>query len=189
MISPRAISTIEQLFENALFENANTGGKDKVVLQAVREDDPAAGKAPVHLTVLGISSYLFRIVTLFEFAADPATTSFFGKRIGTAQRLDDSALQDASSEFVNMVCGTVNRSVQTVFPHTGISTPIVLESGCANYLEALRPIRRQSYEVDIDGALHFRLTLCICVVSGSSLDFHVIPQSSANGSVGELEFF
>lgn len=188
MISPRAISSIEGVFEKSLLENANTPHQGEL-RKLMPEVLHAPGRPQSHLVVLGVSSYLFRIVTLFDFPADAATAAYFGERAGAGQHLEGGALHDACGEFVNMVCGSANRNLQTVFPHSGISTPIVLESACAKYLDALDPTHRQSYEVKIDDALNFHLTLCVCVASGSTLDFHIDLQTAENDSAGELELF
>ena len=187
MISPRAISAIEGLFHNALIENAPPERRNEVVFHAAPESAPLPASASLgNLTVLGISSYLFRIVALFDF--HDSTAGHFAQRVGTG-RLESSALQDACGEFINLVCGTVNRNLQAIFPHTGMSTPCVLEGGCVNYLDALNPSYRQPYEVDLDGTLRFRLTLCVCVAAGSNLDFQVDLQTAEASSAGELEFF
>lgn len=190
MISSRATAAVERLFEKSLRENGGSVAEGGVIMNLVPEPVLPPGKVRSHLIALGISSYLFRIVTLFDFAADKATAAHLTKTApGTAEVGEGKALQDAYAEFVNMICGTVNRGLQTIFPHTGMSTPFPLESGCASYLDTLKPTHCRSFEAVINDALRFRLTLCICVASDAPLDFHIDVQEEDGASAGELELF
>jgi hypothetical protein len=103
--------------------------------------------------------------------------------------LDAQALTDAYAELVNMVCGAVNRGLGVPFPHIGMSTPYILESSCVKYAAALDPQYLQRYEVLINDAVRFNLTICLCAGADTTLDFRIDTYEAEAESAGELEMF
>jgi hypothetical protein len=189
MISQSAKAGIEWLFEKAVRANTICDG-DSCTLVKVATEAPPPAKVSQQLVVLTISSYLFRIVTLFQFNDDAATNEHMVRMTRSqVPDLDTQALTDAYAERVNMVCGAVNRGLGVQFPHIGMSTPYMLESTCANYAAALEPQHLQRYEVTINDTMRFNLTICLCTGADTSLDFRIDTYEAEDESAGELEMF
>lgn len=189
MISQSAKAGIEWLFEKAVRANSVCEG-DSCTVVKIATEAALSTKINQQLVVLTISSYVFRIVALFQFN-DDAVTNEHMVRMTRSQipDLDAQALTDAYSELVNMVCGAVNRGLGAPFPHIGMSTPYMLESSCANYAAALEPQYLQRYEVAINDAMRFNLTICLCAGADTSLDFRIDTYEAEDESAGELEMF
>lgn len=190
MITQSAIAGIEWLFEKAVRENSVSGPEDSCSLSKLAVAKEVKDNEKQHLVVLTISSYLFRIVALFQFNKDQATIEHMA-RLSRSQtpELDEQALVDAYAELVNMVCGAVNRGLGTPFPHIGMSTPYALESSCANYMAALQPQYTQHYEVSVGDSVRFNLSLCLCAGADTSLDFRIDTYEAEEEASGELELF
>lgn len=190
MISQSAKAGIEWLFEKAVRANSVSGPEDSCVLTKLAADKELPSKTSQHLVVLSISSYLFRIVALFQFNDDAATHEHMVRMTRSqTPELDEQALSDAYAELVNMVCGAVNRGLGVPFPHIGMSTPYMLESSCANYAAALEPEYLQRFEVAVNDSMRFTLTYCLCMGADTSLDFRIDTYEAEEESAGELELF
>jgi hypothetical protein len=190
MISQSAKAGLDWLFEKAVRTNSVSGEGDTCVLSKVAPGKELPTNANQQLVVLTISSYVFRIVTMFQFNDDATTNEHMVRMTKTqTQDLDAQALSDAYAELVNMVCGAVNRGLGVPFPHIGMSTPYMLESSCANYAAALEPEYLQRFEVAINDSVRFNLTYCICASADTSLDFRIDTYEAEEESAGELELF
>lgn len=190
MISQTAKTGIEWLFEKAVRANSISSAGDTCVLTKLPVDKPLSSNTNQQLVVLTISTYLFRIVTLFQFNDDAPTNEHMALMTRSqTPDLDAQALSDAYAELVNMVCGAVNRGLGVPFPHIGMSTPYVLESSCADYTAALEPECLQRYEVAINDSVRFNLTYCVCAGADTSLDFRIDTYEVQEESTGELELF
>lgn len=71
MFSQSALENIYTLFEQSIHDNAIASADDVCVVE--RTAWPDTSGRPGHAVVLNISSYLFRIIALFDFEADRAT--------------------------------------------------------------------------------------------------------------------
>ena len=189
MVSQGSITGIEWLFEKAVRDNSVSSSEDACVVSKLAAGKPVQVTTNQHLVVLTISTYLFRIVALFQFTNDAATRAHMAQLAKSQTgEIDEQTLKDTYSELVNMVCGAVNRGLGVPFPHIGLSTPFTLESSCSNYVSALEPEYSQRFEVLLNDSVRFNLTLCLCVGSGVSLDFMVDTYEQEEES-GELELF
>ncbi|GGP25940.1 hypothetical protein [Silvimonas amylolytica] len=186
MFTPGAIAAISQLFENALVEHSRSRPEDDVRIERANITTAGAG----HLVVLNISSYLFRIVAVFDFGTDDASCAHMA-RLGRSSslQLDGQALHDACSELVNMICGAVNRNLCTGFRHVGMSTPFVLERNCRDYLSGIKPAEVVSLAVSVNNDMQFGLTLCFCPDHSAQVDFVAPVTVEEDTSAGELELF
>lgn len=195
-VSAKASASLQWLFERALRENLDSDGAGcdiHVVPELAGLGAAEPGQAPRHLVVIGISSYLFRLVVLFDFDTAPDTLAYLARRAGGDQAaLQGGALADAYGELVNMICGATKRYLHDDFPHTGLSTPVLLDSSCARYVGALRPSHSLAYDVRTEAGMRFRMAVCVCVSAGATLDFAVERRESsesAAAAAGEIEFF
>jgi hypothetical protein len=187
MITPRASAAIDWLFEQAIHDTCTPSDGSACVL--TRLDAPPANEGKRQLMVLNISSYLFRLVALFDFALDEATAAHLSPDSRAAARLDGQALLDACAERVNMICGAVNRGLSATFWHAGMSTPLALESSCVQHVDILQPEQVSVSRIDIGTSVRFHLTVCVCPARGSTLDFDVDRTVATADAAGELELF
>ncbi|MBS0356959.1 MAG: hypothetical protein JSR83_24005 [Proteobacteria bacterium] len=190
MISRDARESIEWLFDKAIREHSVNAASDRCEIHPHAGRDEAGSGSSADLVVLNISSYLFRIVALFEFERDGGMRSHLAGLAGLDERtLDENVLFDAYAEFVNMVCGAVNRGLSARF-HAGMSTPFFLESACVDHVAILQPTEIVALTATINDTARFRLTLCVQVASNETLDFRVERHEEQQvESSGELEFF
>jgi hypothetical protein len=190
MITASAISSIESMFEHSVRENSRVGAEDGCVITRLPGLAPADKPGNRKLVVLNISSFIFRMVVVAEFDSDASTVAHLAKilRIPDAN-LEGRALLDGYAEFVNMICGTVNRKLCAEFRHAGMSTPFFLDEACATYLAMINPAATRSLEVVINDSAHFRLTICTCVARDIELDFDIARFEQEGDPTGELELF
>ncbi|GAB7128188.1 hypothetical protein JCM19000A_26950 [Silvimonas sp. JCM 19000] len=187
MFSQSALENIYTLFEQSIHDNAIASADDVCVVE--RTAWPDTSGRPGHAVVLNISSYLFRIIALFDFEADRATGTHLALRGRSANALEGQALVDVLGELVNMICGSVNRSLCVAFRHAAMSTPFVLERHCARYINEIAPTAQQTFAITLNDAVRFGLTLSLCAAPDSDIDFRLAPAPVEEAVAGELEFF
>ncbi|MBV8465010.1 MAG: hypothetical protein JO218_03600 [Burkholderiales bacterium] len=189
MVTSSTLDTITWLFERAIQDNAK-GGDDHCIVARSPERDEVDEAKNRHLIVLNIASYTFRFVALFDFAKDVATREHLARVLRSPEAAQEGqAATDAYAEFVNLICGAVNRELCNVFRHGGMSTPSVLDSQCMRYVATLKPAETLSFDVVINEAMRFRLVVCICVSKGTTLEFQVDRSQVVEEVTGELELF
>lgn len=180
MISQTAREGVDFIFTKAAKSNLVLSGDDTCVVERL-----PAGKfielPERYLFVLTISSYLFRLMTIFHVGDDRATRDYFSRQ-GTGPDLDE-----AFGEVANLCCGAMNRDLGNHFPHLGMSTPYVLDRQCQPFLNlVLKPAHLSQHKAVINGAITVNATLCMS--SYASIDFRV-DTSVEEESTGELELF
>lgn len=190
MITENAIAAIGWLFEKSARENLSYGAEHDCKIIPLVDTPKQHVVEKRSLVALNIASYSFRIVVLLDYYSTAAALGYLAEVLRIAdKRLEGQALFDAQGEFINMLCGMVNRRLSTEFRHVGMSTPFFLNSACGSYIAVLKPTHAQSFEVSINNVPLFKLTLCTCVANGTALDFHVARTEQEETSTGELEFF
>lgn len=132
------------------------------------------------LLVVTISSFVFRLLTLFQVGADPATHAYY---VSTAQQ----SLDEAFREFANMCCGAFNRELSEQIPHLAMSIPYTLSSQCLAFLGELRPSFLSSTAVTINDSVRLQVTLCMCC--SAAVDFVASAAPVVETTAGELEMF
>jgi len=200
MISANAEASIERLFENAIRGNAALpDDRCRIDWRDGRAAAASAGNGAGNetndannrrrLVALTVSTYLFRIVALFDFGGDPATAAHLARlsRSGKAV-LAGQELHDACNELGNVICGEVNRGLSSRFRHAGMSTPFVLEGSCIEHLESLAPSAVWRAEVTVNDEVRFVADVCLCAGRDADLDFHIEPEQQLE-TAGELELF
>lgn len=137
--------------------------------------------------VLTVTCYTFRMLWIMVFANDEATYQYLANLRGkNVADLSESQREDLLRECGNMCCGAINRDLGLVFPHLGMSTPIVLPASSLQHLDSLRFDRIRNYRLDAGPAATFVAKLGIA--NFGSLDFSP-PERAAAQSSGELELF
>ena len=132
------------------------------------------------ILVLTVASYVFRLLTIFHVDSDSATASYF-------LRADsERVFSEVFGEIGNLCCGAMNRDLGRYFPHTGMSTPYLLESRCLPFLSELKPSYVAQHRININDSLVMHATLCLCAYA--PIDFRVDTEIAAEAT-GELELF
>jgi hypothetical protein len=147
--------------------------------------EPMPGKKVVetpekYLVVLTISSYLFRLITMFHVNNDKHMAAYFTKADAGKK------FEEVFFEMGNLCCGAMNRDLGRYIPHLGMSTPYMLESKCLPFLKELKPGYLSQHKITIDDAVTFHATLCLCAYG--PLDFRV-DMSAPEEETGALELF
>lgn len=188
--SSSAIASLEWLFEQALRSNSVVGEEDQFSMTIQAPRCSTVGSRTNRLFVLSISSYVIRIIALFEFGTDAATAAHFAKLMNLGDvKLEGQALLDVFGEYTNRVCGEVNRRLQESLGHTGMSTPFILENTCLEYLSLLSSPEVRWFKVVINDSVCFNYILCVCIDNGASVDLNIDQSVQEDVSSGELELF
>jgi hypothetical protein len=139
-----------------------------------------------HMVVLMLASHTFRLVIVLYVRNDAATRSYL-ERVGrlVAGDASEQAFRDSISESGNMCCGAVNRELGKFYRHTGMSTPHIIDSRSARYLDGMKHEHMRHFRVRVDGTC-FEASLCAC--AHRDMDFDWQPESEPEVS-GELELF
>lgn len=132
------------------------------------------------IVVLTISSFLFRVSTIFHISEDPATRDYFLRNTG------NESLAEVFSEIGNLCSGAMNSELLRYFPHLGMSTPYTLSSRCLPFLDELKPGYLSRHAITINGSARLQATLCMR--GYAPIDF-VVDKSAAADETGELELF
>ena len=189
MITPRTLSTLESVLNRSLKETGTLPEDDR--LELVRQSAASNTTSETHrLLVLTISSYAFRIVALFEFQIDERAEVHFAKLFRSEEdRLTGQHLGDALSEYVNMVCGTINRLISSPTRQTGMSTPFGLETTCMAHIQKIKPEETLAFKATFSGGVHLDIVLCLCTAGNSTLDIEANIETQEESTSGELELF
>jgi len=139
------------------------------------------------MVVLTVSSYLFRLMAMFYFTPDAATRTHFARLNNIdAAEMSEQTFMDAIAESGNLCCGILNRDLGNFFPHIGMSTPNVIDSNCAAYLQTLNCQHVRHFAVDMDDAPRFHVTLSVSAYA--DIDF-AVSADELGSDTGELELF
>lgn len=179
MISAQAKEGVDFLFGNAVRSCLLLGGDDSMHIESVTPGKTLdlPGK---HVVVLTISSYTFRLMTIFHIEPDAATRAYFTRGDGNRDFLEDFC------ELGNLCCGSINHQLGQFFPHLGMSTPYVLDRACLPFIRELKPGSVSQQKLVINGRVTLYSTVCICAYL--PLDFRV-DTTVATDTGGELELF
>jgi hypothetical protein len=183
MISSAAKEGFDLLLTQALKGSMVPDGCNCDIVRLADDTDIRASK----MTVLTVSSYLFRIIVMFHFTPDAETFAYFaGLNRASVGEMSEQECIDAIAERGNLCCGMLNRDLAAYFPHIGMSTPNVIDRHCAAYLQMLNCGHIQHFALDIERAP--RLHVSLCVSDYADIDFTVSPETMGSGT-GELELF
>lgn len=130
--------------------------------------------------VITTSSFSFRLLTMFHFAATPESVAYYGADSA------DRNVSAAFSERVNLCCGAFNRELSLNFPHLGMSIPYSLEHACLASLPELKPEYLSRYAITVNSSVRLDVTLCMCCSAPVEV---VAPAVIAEVATGELELF
>lgn len=179
MISEQAKQGVEFIFMKAARTNLALSADDVVDIS------PAIGVDVTEfpeqtIIVLTISSFLFRLMTIFHVDDNPELKDYFTKGA------TDRTLVEVLSELGNLCCGAMNRDLLNYFPHLGMSTPYALDSKCMSFVNELKPGFVGGYEITINNTIQMHASICFCEYQ--PIDF-AVEMSAAEEDTGMLELF
>lgn len=198
MSTVRFSAQIESLLEAALRYGVSSLGDTDAAIRLEKADRRASGDKPrsperrawtgdalstreqkdrKQLVSLGVCGFDYRLVLLFQVDDDAATNAFFG----------GAAIQDGLGEFANLVCGSLNRSLQSIYPSTGMSTPFAMSGTCFEHLEVLRPELLATLDFMLGNDV--RLKIAYALSTGRTFGFIDAAPVAETSAVGELELF
>lgn len=184
MVSENAKQALDRIFARAAGACLAMNPGDAVAVE--RLPGPGLAELPGrHLLVLTISSYRFRLLTVFHVDADGAAGRYFVAADSGSELT--AAFAEAFGEVGNLCCGTMNRELGKHFMHTGMSTPYLLERACAGYLHELKPAHLAQYRIAINDGIALHATLCLCAYG--AIDFRADPDAAEAEETGALELF
>jgi len=140
----------------------------------------ADGYAGEHLLVITLTSFVFRLLVIFQIADSAENRAYYVKE-GI-----DRPIGESFAEVANMCVGALNRELSYDFPHIAMSTPYQLDSECLAHLGELHPEDTTSYSISINGATKLAVTLCMCCYAPMAIAVHA---RGAEQALGELELF
>ncbi len=179
MISQRAKQGIDYIFAKSVKANLALASGDVCDIQML-SGNKSGEFSEKNIVVLTITSFLFRVLTIFHVDEDAATRNYFLKE-GS-----DKTFLEVFSEIGNLCVGSMNRDLLRHFPHLGMSTPYTLDSRCIQFINELNPAHLSRHAITINDAVRLQATLCMCVYA--PIDF-VVDRSAVEEETGGLELF
>lgn len=180
MVSEQAKRGLDAIFTKAARAHLVLDEADSIEIEQL-PGAPGVDTPGRKIVVLTISSYLFRLLTIFHVDPDRGTQAYY--KGGEAGR----ACHEIFGERGNLCVGAMNRELGNHFPHTGMSTPAVLEGKCIGFLDALRPAYVSRHRIGINAAVSLHATLCLCAYA--PIDFRVDATAALEEATGGLELF
>lgn len=132
------------------------------------------------LLVLTITSFAFRLMTLFHVDDNEATHAYF---VPAAAKF---TLQQVFAEIANLCCGAMNRELSALFPHLAMSIPCMLSAGCIEHLPRLNAEYTSRLSIKINDTVKLGVTLCMCCSATVEIPAAL---GTAEKTTGELEMF
>ena len=172
------------MFKKAIKSSLETSTGNVCDVILMQEAPEIQGSKTLMLT---ISSYLFRLVISMNYIQGERTNNYFASlNKMAAEEMCEQALCDAMAEYGNMCCGILNRELNSVFPHTGMSTPNFIDANSMGYMKELGCGHIQHFKVESDTGYQFYASLGVC--DFGDLDF-VVDMTESSADTGELELF
>ena len=186
-VSARAAAGLDDFVAQAVRNALRAPGQD-AALQPLDAEAPLAPEPEV--VMLTVSSYLFRALLFIHVDRSPAWRGYMAALAGgDAEDYGDERFLDALMERGNLACGAFNRELAHYYPHTGMSTPCLLERGSLDHVRALQPALTRRYRVQATPDLALHLTLALCAFADIDFAFQPRAVEVEEEAAGELEMF
>jgi hypothetical protein len=138
-----------------------------------------AGQPEERLVLITVSSFAFRLITIFQIADNPSIRGYYLDGAG------HQGIDEAFHEVANLCCGALNREFSRSFAHLAMSTPYTLDGRCIDFLDELKPQYLARFQITINDAVRLRATLCMCCAA--PVDIQITADQAE--TTGELELF
>jgi hypothetical protein len=179
VISEPAKHAIDYIFDKSVKKNLVLDPDDVCNIERLTGSDDGDFQDK-DLVVLTISSFLFKVLTIFHLGEDSATRDYF------LQKTTDKTFSEVFSEIGNLCSGAMNHELLKYFPHLGMSTPYVLSSKCLPFLSELKAGYMSRHTISINGSV--RLQATVCMYGYAPIDF-TVDKTDVVDMTGELEMF
>jgi len=179
VLTEQSKSSLAQTFRRVAQETL-VRARDDIVDIASRDLAVDDGRAGEHLLVITLTSFVFRLLVIFQIADSAPNRAYYVKEGA------DRPLGESFAEVANMCVGALNRELSHDFPHLAMSTPYQLDGECLAHLGELHPQYSASYAISINGTAKLAVTLCICCYAPMVIAVHA---QRAEQALGELELF
>jgi hypothetical protein len=179
VISAQSKVGIDFIFDKAVRKSLILNSGDVCDIEPLAEGK-GADLQDKDIFVLTISSFLFRVLTIFHIGEDLETRNYFFNNAA------EKSFEEVFSEICNLCCGAMNQELLRYFPHLGMSTPYMLNGRCLPFLNELKPGYLSYHAITINGAVRLHATICVCAYA--PIDF-AVDQTAVADTSGELELF
>jgi hypothetical protein len=132
------------------------------------------------LLLITISSFVFRLVTIFQISGSEATRQYY-TGAGAAE-----TPEEIFTEVVNLCCGALSRELAAQFKHLAMSIPYRLEASSLKFLGELKAGLTSTYDITINDTAQLRATLCMSASRPIELS---APAPEVSHTGGALEMF
>jgi len=177
VLSEQGKRNIEQAFQRAARGTVVRTSADvcDIALATDPQPDPRHGQ----LVLITVSSFAFRLITIFQVRDTPEIRSYY------LADTDQRGIDESFHEVANLCCGALNREFSRSFAHLAMSTPYTLDARCISYLAQLQPQLLSHYLITINGSVQLRATLCMCCTAPVDIQLNAAEVEQT----GELELF
>lgn len=179
MLSDQSRQGLASAFERAARTTIVRSQDDACQILTEPPDGTAAFSADP-LLVITISSFAFRLLTLFQVADNAANRAYFLPPGGGC------TLQEGFAEVANLCSGALSREMSAVFPHLAMSIPSRLSPQCMDSLAQLKPDYTSRHTVAINIGVQVSVTLCMCCSAPVDIPATLAQVQTTSG---ELEIF
>jgi hypothetical protein len=179
MLSAQTTRNISDAFQRSVQATLvrNSGDACRI---APSTNPAVTNKTPAKLLMITISSFSFRLVTVFRIPQEQPTHDYYAA--GAKNTLDE-----VFAEVANMCCGAFGRELSSQFKHLAMSVPYGLDASCLDLLGTLQPRFQASYDVTINDAARIWTTICMCC--NHPVEFAPTAAVEVSHAGGELELF
>ncbi len=178
MLSDQSRQGLTNAFERAARATIVRSQDD--VCEIMAEPDAIAAIGADPLLVITISSFAFRLLTLFHVADNDANRAYFVPAGASC------TLQEGFAEVANLCSGALSREMSPIFPHLAMSIPSTLNAQCIDSLAQLKPEYTSRHTVAINSTVQVTVTLCMCCSAPVDIPATIVQAQAASG---ELEIF
>jgi hypothetical protein len=179
VISDRSKQNLELAFHRAARESLVRNPSDACDISPAQSDLPAE-QLSGEVLLITISSFAFRLLTIFYVANTPAARAYYFKDSG------DQRICEVFAEVANLCCGAFNRELAHSFSHLAMSIPYTLSGQCMVFLDELKPQYLSSYGITINDSVQVRATLCMHCSAPVDV---VVSAARLEDNSGALELF
>ena len=179
MLSAQTTKNISDAFHRSVQATLVRNAGDACLIVPATAADTGA-RAAAKLLMITISSFSFRLVTVFRVPQEQQTNDYY--TAGAKNTLDE-----VFAEVANMCCGAFGRELSSQFKHLAMSVPYGLDAHCVDFLGNLQPSFQASYDITINAAERIWAAIFMCCKQ--PVEFAPAAAVETSHAGGELELF
>lgn len=185
MISKTAKDSLSTLFQQSIKETLDLENHPhQWQLQPLEGYSKVRAK---EFMILTICSYNFRLLATLHFTYNRPTLNYVSESLQIpVGQVDRRKFDDYLGEYCNNYCGTIKRTLGSVFPHLGMSTPEKLKEESALYLQNLEYEHVMYSQASSKNKTILSFGLFVC--PSGDLDFTILRKAYSN-KTEKIELF